>query len=353
MTADTPRSPATLGALDGLLTALASGSVQIVDLTNRLSSTTPTLELPEPFANLIDFSLDTVSAYDEPGPFWRHANIHTGEHIGTHIDAPIHWISGRDSHDVADIPLPRLIGPAVVLTSPPRPPPIPTSAPGGTRAGLGGQQHGPLPAGGWVLYRTGWDQYAQDQETFLNADASGSHTPGSPPPAPSGSRTDIAGFGVETVGIDAGNAARLEPAFPVHYYLIGADKYGLTSLQNLAQLPPAGRPWWSWPRCRSSEAVAAPPACSPWYRVAPEAQATPKRLGVAYVLCGVLACWTYRFDPRDYGHGAHERAAHRDGIRSARPGARLRFGAWVICSCDRPRSGSPARPGANGEYWTG
>src|SRR5690606_3329021 len=106
--------PAT-APLDGLLDALTSGSVEVVDLTNRLSSDTPTLQLPEPFANLIPFSLETVSAYDEPGPFWRHANIHTGEHIGTHIDAPIHWVSGRDSHDVADIPLPRLIGPAVVL----------------------------------------------------------------------------------------------------------------------------------------------------------------------------------------------------------------------------------------------
>lgn len=241
MTADTPRSPATLGALDGLLTELASGSVQIVDLTNRLSSTTPTLRLPEPFANLIDFSLDPVSAYDEPGPFWRHANIHTGEHIGTHLDAPIHWISGRDSHDVADIPLPRLIGPAVVLDFSAEAAADPDFLLQVEHVQAWETEHGPLPAGGWVLYRTGWDQYAQDQEAFLNADDTGSHTPGvSAACAEWLAGTDIAGFGVETVGIDAGNAAALEPPFPVHYHLMGADKYGITSLQNLAQLPARG-----------------------------------------------------------------------------------------------------------------
>lgn len=34
--------------------------------------------------------------------------------------------------------------------------------------------------------------------------------------------------------------AELDPPFPVHYHLLGADKYGITSLQNLAQLPPKG-----------------------------------------------------------------------------------------------------------------
>ena len=55
------------GPLVELLDALAGNDVAIVDLTNRLSSETPTLRLPEPFANLIDFSLETVSEYDEPG----------------------------------------------------------------------------------------------------------------------------------------------------------------------------------------------------------------------------------------------------------------------------------------------
>ncbi|GLB69004.1 cyclase family protein [Arthrobacter mangrovi] len=229
------------GPLVGLLDALAGHDVEIVDLTNRLSHETPTLRLPEPFANLIDFSLETVSEYDEPGPFWKHQNIHTGEHIGTHIDAPIHWVTGRHSHDVADIPLPRLIGPAVVLDFTAEAAADPDFLLEVEHIQAWEEQHGPLPEGGWVLYRTGWDAFARDRERFLNADESGSHTPGASAACAQWlSRTGIAGFGVETVGIDAGKAGTLEPIFPMHYYLLGADKYGLTSLQNLAQLPPRG-----------------------------------------------------------------------------------------------------------------
>ena len=50
----------------------------------------------------------------------------------------------------------------------------------------------------------------------------------------------VVGFGVETVGTDAGQAAALEPMFPCHDRLLGAGKCGLTQLQNLALLPPTG-----------------------------------------------------------------------------------------------------------------
>src|SRR4051794_34382691 len=95
--------------LPDLLSSLASGRVEVVDLTNPLSARTPTLRLPPPFANLIDFRLEQVSAYDEPGPFWKHHNVHTGEHIGTHLDAPVHWVTGREGHDVSQIPAARLV----------------------------------------------------------------------------------------------------------------------------------------------------------------------------------------------------------------------------------------------------
>jgi kynurenine formamidase len=50
----------------------------------------------------------------------------------------------------------------------------------------------------------------------------------------------IAGFGVETVGTDAGAAHGFDPPFPVHHHLLGAGKYGITQLANLAELPPTG-----------------------------------------------------------------------------------------------------------------
>lgn len=99
-----------------------------------------------------------------------------------------------------------------------------------------------MPDNGWVLFRTGWDQYSKNQEAFLNTDDTGSHTPGLSAEASEwlATQTNISGIGVDTVGIDAGRAAELDPPFPAHYYLLGNDKYGITSLQNLDQLPTTG-----------------------------------------------------------------------------------------------------------------
>ena len=222
--------------------SLAAGRIRVIDLTNRLSAETPTLRLPEPFANLIDFSLETVSEYDEPGPFWKHQNIHTGEHIGTHIDAPVHWISGREGHDVSSIPPERLVGPAVVIDLSDRVADDPDLLLDVADLEAWEAEHGALPENGWLLFRTGWDRFADDREAFLNADETGSHTPGITAAAAEwlATRTRLSGFGVETVGIDAGRGAELDPPFPAHSHLLGNDKYGLTSLQNLAQLPTRG-----------------------------------------------------------------------------------------------------------------
>jgi kynurenine formamidase len=42
------------------------------------------------------------------------------------------------------------------------------------------------------------------------------------------------------MGMDAGQAGELDPPFPMHYNLLGNDKYGVTSLQNLSELPETG-----------------------------------------------------------------------------------------------------------------
>jgi kynurenine formamidase len=225
-----------------ILAALGSGRVSVIDLTNKLSADTPTLRLPDPFVNLIDFSLEEVSAYNEPGPFWKHHNIHTGEHIGTHIDAPVHWISGKGGHDVSTIPPARLVGPAVVLDF--------TAQVAENNDYLvtiedikaWEAEHGALPENAWVLLRTGWDKFSNDREAFLNVDETGSHTPGITAEAAKwlAEETKISGLGVETVGIDAGRGAELDPPFAAHYHLLGNDKYGITSLQNLDKLPATG-----------------------------------------------------------------------------------------------------------------
>ena len=50
----------------------------------------------------------------------------------------------------------------------------------------------------------------------------------------------ISGFGVETVGIDAGAAGGFDPPFPLHNLLLGAGRLGLTQLASLDKLPITG-----------------------------------------------------------------------------------------------------------------
>jgi len=225
-----------------LIQMLAEGRVEVVDLTQPLSERTPVIRLPEPFVNTPGFTLEELSRYDERGPAWYWNTIHAGEHVGTHFDAPVHWVTGREGEDTARVPARRLIGPAAVLDKSAECAADPDFLLEVDHVLAWEGSHGPLPAGGWLLYRTGWDARAADQAAYLNADESGPHTPGISPECARwlAEETPILGLGVETVGTDAGAAHSFDPPFPCHAHLLGAGKYGLTQLANLARLPPTG-----------------------------------------------------------------------------------------------------------------
>lgn len=214
----------------------------MVDLTAPLSETTPVLQLPEPFANTQPFRLREISRYDDAGPAWYWNDIATGEHVGTHFDAPVHWVTGREGHDVASVPLHHLVAPAAVLDASDRCATDPDFLLEIDDVRSWVDSHGPLPSGGWLLFRTGWDARSSEQAAFLNADETGPHTPGISPDCARwlADETPIIGLGVETVGTDAGAAHSFTPPFPCHSAMLGANKYGLTQLQNLARLPATG-----------------------------------------------------------------------------------------------------------------
>ena len=81
--------------LTDLVAGTARGAVEVIDLTAPLSDQTPILQLPPPFANTQPFRLQEISAVDERGPAWYWNNFSAGEHVGTHFDAPVHWITGQ------------------------------------------------------------------------------------------------------------------------------------------------------------------------------------------------------------------------------------------------------------------
>jgi kynurenine formamidase len=231
-----------MSTLQALVSGISAGSIEVLDLTAPLSSGTPILKLPEPFANTVPFSLEEISRYDDRGPAWYWNDIKTGEHTGTHLDAPVHWVTGKDGEDVSQIPAKRLIAPAAVIDVSDRVADNPDFLLEVDDLKDWETEHGALPDGGWLLVRTGWDARSASQEAFLNADETGPHTPGISVAAARwlAEEAPVIGVGVETVGTDAGMAHSFDPPFPCHSFVLGAGKYGLTQLQNLRRLPATG-----------------------------------------------------------------------------------------------------------------
>lgn len=231
------------GVLGELARALASGAVEVVDLSQRLEASTPVISLPSPYAQSAPFRIDTISHYDERGPAWTWSNLSLGEHTGTHFDAPVHWITGRDlPNNALDTILPHhFVAPANVIDC--------TDAcdadadflltPEGITAWEA--EHGQIEGGSWVLMRSGWSRRA-DAARFLNADDNGAHSPGLSPEAVTllVRERDVVGFGTECVDTDAGQAWRFAPPFPCHAGMHGANKFGLAGLVHLDRLPPKG-----------------------------------------------------------------------------------------------------------------
>jgi kynurenine formamidase len=225
-----------------LIDDLHAGRLTIVDLTQPLGPATPVIGLPPVFAASPGVTIETISRYDERGPAWYWNTVRFGEHTGTHFDAPIHWITGKDLADNAcdTLPVRRFIGPACVIDVEADAGRNPDFLVTPERIDAWEQEHGRIPESAWVLLRTGWSR--REGAAFLNVGPDGPHSPGF---AAAASRLlandrNVLGVGVETIGTDAGQAATFDPPFPNHHIMHGAGKLGLASLCNLDRLPATG-----------------------------------------------------------------------------------------------------------------
>ena len=226
-----------------LVEEMRQGRIKVVDLTQPLGPETPVIELPPQFAPSPGLSVETISRYDDDGPAWYWNTIKMGEHTGTHFDAPVHWITGKDlANNTTDTIPPRLlVGPAYVID-------VSTESKQHEDFLLTREhvlawegENERIPSGSWVLMRTDWSKRL-DPEEFLNVKEDGAHSPGFHKDCSEflAHERDVLGVGVETVGTDAGQAGRFDPPFPNHAIMHGAGKFGLASLINLDQLPPVG-----------------------------------------------------------------------------------------------------------------
>ena len=241
---------ATTSLLAALVDALATRRIRVIDLTQTLSPEFPQIALPPEMGQCAPFRIEQVSRYDERGPGWYWNNFSCGEHTGTHFDAPIHWISGRElaNNAVDTIPVEHFIAPACVVDCSAQAAADPDYLLTVDDLERFESKHGRIPPGAWLLMRTDWSRRT-DPEAYQNFDETGQHTPG---PSTEAVRflieqRGVLGFGSEAIGTDAGQGYHLRPPYPCHYFMHGAGRYGLQCLCNLDQLPPTGAVIFSAP----------------------------------------------------------------------------------------------------------
>jgi kynurenine formamidase len=216
-----------LGAAATPLAALDDPS-RVIDLTYSFDEHTVYWPTATPFR------LDVVARGETAGGFWYATNeFRAAEHGGTHLDAPVHFAE----HGVAsaEVPLARLVGPAVVVDISER-----ARANADTELVvddvlLWEERHGAMPAGAIVLLRSGWGSRWPDRARYLGSDvrgdASGLHFPGFSRGAAEFLVREraIDAVGTDTASIDPGRSRD----FPAHR-IFAAE--GVPVLENLAAL---------------------------------------------------------------------------------------------------------------------
>lgn len=222
---------------DNPVAGLFDGRADWIDLTHSFDSATVYWPTAEPF------TLETVAAGVTPqGYYYAANNFRAAEHGGTHLDAPIHFAEGRHTTDA--IPLERLVGPALVVDVT-----AATTSDRDYRVDVGDLQafegeHGPIPDGGIVLIRTGWDGRWRDAAAYLGTSARGPdaipllHFPGLHPDAARWlvAERRIDAIGIDTPSIDYGQST----TFEAHQILFAADIPAFENVAHLDRLPAVG-----------------------------------------------------------------------------------------------------------------
>ena len=187
------------------------------------------------------FQLDEL-AYGETdaGYFYSSYNVSTAEHGGTHLDAPFHFSRGGMKAD--EIPLERLIAPAVVVDVSAKANRDYLISAGDLEAWEA--EHGRIPDGSILLFRTGWGDRWPDRLSYLGTDRTGPdavpelHFPGIHPDAARWitEQRSVAAVGIDTPSIDYGQSTDFE----THVILYSSDTPGFENVANLGALPESG-----------------------------------------------------------------------------------------------------------------
>lgn len=209
-------------------TVLSGDFTTVHDLTHTLSPQTPIFPAFKPLQIVERFSIARDNFYA--------VELTLDEHMGTHLDAPVHFAAGRQSVDQME---PRqFFAPLAVVSISDRAAQNPDTGVTVEDLRAWERQHGRLPEGAFVAMNSGWDRRVDDSQAFLNADTQGvMHFPGFTPEAAQflTQEREIVGAGVDTLSLDLGTSMD----FAAHLTFSPASKYGLELIANLDSVPPA------------------------------------------------------------------------------------------------------------------
>jgi kynurenine formamidase len=210
-------------------------TARIVDLTHPIDAHTIFWPTEKKAFELIE----EHKGLTERGFFYAANRFCSPEHGGTHVDAPYHF--GQGGETVADIPIDRFVGRAVVIDISEKAAVNPdyTLQPGDVTAWEA--RHGTIPKGAIILLRTGWSTRWPDKLAYLGddrpGDASNLHFPSyGADAARLLVEREAKALGVDTASIDNGPSQD----FLVHRIAAAASTIGLENLTNLDRLPPTG-----------------------------------------------------------------------------------------------------------------
>lgn len=187
------------------------------------------------------FALQQLAYGETDGGWFYSANaFSTPEHGGTHLDAPIHF-DGK-GQTVDQVPLARLMGPAVVIDIQQQAGSNPDYRLSAEDVAAFESEHGTIPLAAIVLLRTGWSDRWPDVKAYLGddtpGDASNLHFPSFGPDAAAVlvKAREVAVLGVDVASIDYGASTD----FMVHRIAASSNVPGLENLTNLDRLPATG-----------------------------------------------------------------------------------------------------------------
>lgn len=231
--ADEAAAPAQVDLGEVAFQLLADGNAELIDLSYALSPDSIYWPTGAPFEH------EVTAGINEAGYWYASGSFASPEHLGTHLDAPLHFGEGRWSSE--QIPLRRLFarGALIDISDKARADPDATLSPDDISAWE--QQHGALQEGSIVIVRTGWASRWPDWNAYYGTetpqDVTTLHFPGvSAEAARVLAERRVAGVGLDTASIDPG----MSSDFQAHRILAAADAFNLENLTDLAALPASG-----------------------------------------------------------------------------------------------------------------